>query len=154
MRIIKLSNKDYEMRTKQDVQYFFEKGLRHKSSPGRFKFTKGRIAKKYRFPKDEKLVFTYQAKLVYLGYAVSGVDYNTDSDKNIYPLCFLVDVKRIYRAKDIRLKDFADALGEKILEGKNIFTGAGWPILKDSPKLTEIWESFKAPEQADISAGC
>jgi hypothetical protein len=143
MRIIKLSSKDPAMRTEADVREFFEDYLPHEASPpGRFQLTRGRIAEDG-LSIGEKLVFSYQSKLVYLGHAASGVAPNAEPDNGESPSFFLVDAQRIYRARGT-LRDFEDALREKGLLQKNIVKSQGWPTLEDSPELDKIWQSFRA----------
>ena len=143
MRIIKLSNKDPDMRTEAYVRKFFENYLPRKASPaGKFSLPRGRIAEDG-LSIGEKLVFSYQSKLVYLGHAASGVAPNTEPGDDGYPLFFLVDAQRIYRARGT-LQDFEDALREKGLLQKNIVKCQGWPTLEDSPELDKIWQLFRA----------
>jgi hypothetical protein len=152
MRIIKLSDKDQDMRDEKAVQSFFENYLPYKACPrGRFEITRGRIAKDG-LSISEKLVFTYQSKLVYLGYAASEVARNTEPNNDTYPSFFLVDVQRIYPAQGT-MQNFEETLRDKGLLKKNILNSQGWPRIEDSSELDKIWELFKAPKQADIFAG-
>ena len=143
MRVVKLSPADPDMRTEKDVRRFFKKYLPHEASPlGRFLLTRGRIAEDG-LSIGEKLVFSYQTKLVYLGHAASGTAPNSNPAEGEYASFFLVDVERIYPASGT-LQEFEDAVREKGLYQKNIVKTQGWPRLEDSPELDEVWQSFKA----------
>ena len=142
------------MPDKEAVKRFFTESLLHKSPPGRFEITKNKTERlKNDLCKGEKLVFTYQAKLVYLGYADSGVILNTEPNKDEYPSYFLVDVKRIYPAQG-SLKEFRDKLLEEGIETK--IGGPNWTKLKEDSqelkeKLKKIWEFFIYSKKTDIS---
>ena len=143
MRVIKLSSDDPDMRTEEDVRWFFEDYLPNEASPpGRFLLTHGRIAEDG-LSIGEKLVFSYRSKLVYLGHAASGTAANSNPNESENPSFFLVDVERIYPARGT-LRDFEDAVREKGLHQKNIVKSQGWPRLEDSPELDALWQSFRA----------
>lgn len=144
MRIIKLSDKDEEMRTSEMVREYFEESLPTKHG-GKFLLTAGRISTDGIKP-GEKLVFTLNGDIVYVGIAASERRKYTgtqDWPSQFYPFYFLVDTNQIYRAKG-SLVQFEDELHDHGLHDKNISQTQCWPHLQDSHILDGKWEELKS----------
>ncbi len=143
MRIIKLSKDDEEMQNRDMVRKYFEVSLPKKYG-GKFLFKKGWIAEG-ELSAGEKVVFTYNGDLVYLGVAASErQDYTGELgwSPHDYPYYFLVDTNQLYCGWG-SLADFESKLSENGLLEKNIVRSQGWPHLQDSLQLDDIWNCFK-----------
>jgi hypothetical protein len=141
MRIIKLSKKDKDMATPLRVDNYFENTLPNRTPPGKFLVTKGRIAENG-LHYSEKLIFSYEGKIIYVAKILSSRNENVGFDSADYPFYFTIDLSTLSRAKGT-LMGLEDKLGQKGLLSKNIVQSQGWPRLEDSPALDLIWEDLK-----------
>jgi hypothetical protein len=142
MRIIKLSPEDPDMLNREKVNDYFNRKLRARNPKGQFLLKKGWISKKG-ITEGELIVFSYKGKLKYLAMASSERIDNKGDESNEYPQYFCIDVETITPAKG-SLKDLEAILHEKEMTKKSLVKCQGWPIIKESPEVKKICESFKA----------
>lgn len=123
MRIIKLSQSDPDMVTREMVENYFTTELYAREPEGRFLLTKGRI-KEDGLYEGEVIVFTYKAQIVYLGVVEKCVQANRGQDSDIYPSFFCIDMDSLVRGKGTLSKLEAELHKNKITSKK--FAGQGW----------------------------
>jgi hypothetical protein len=144
MRIIKLSQKDPDMKNKDAVKLFFQAKLFERNPQGKFLLTKGRISKNG-LESGELLIFSYKSAIVYLGLVKNGRQQNKGMDSYDYPFYFCVDVNSIVPGKGY-LKNLEYELDQIGLLEKNIEKSQGWPIVSESPetknKIKKVWNKF------------
>src|SRR5262245_37083906 len=107
MRIIKLSTDEFE--TFEKVETFFTQ-LSSRTPIGKFRITKGRIAKDG-LQIGEKLLFSYRTRVCYFAEAASGVFKNLDEYSEEYPHFFQVNVATL-RPASISLYEVEKTLRE------------------------------------------
>jgi hypothetical protein len=144
MRIIKLSQKDPDMKNKDAVKHFFQAKLFERDPQGKFLLTKGRISKNG-LKSGELLIFSYKNEIVYLGLAKNGRQQNKGINSYDYPFYFCVDVNSIKLGTG-HLNELEYELDQIGLLEKNIEQSQGWPIVPESPgtknKIKMVWNKF------------
>jgi len=135
MRIVKLSQEEFA--TLDCVRRFFMDEIRHRTPPGKFRVTPGRIARAA-LEFGEPLVFTYEARVVFTALAGSELLSNDDQQRQKYPSYFVVDLETLREADD----DFHDVERQyNALTGAdiNLVKSQGWNRLDDSIHTQSIW---------------
>jgi 5-methylcytosine-specific restriction endonuclease McrA len=124
MRIIKLSQEDPDMKTREMVDDFFINYLPGEDGE-RFSIKKGLISKD-NFSPGERLVFSYNTEIVYVAYSKSGILNKEPGEPHAstYPYYFLVEPSSIVAAAG-RLSVLEAELAK--LGIKKRITVQGWP---------------------------
>lgn len=157
MRIVKLSNAEKRFVTLDGVRRFFLEELPLRTPPGKFQVTPRRIAQGGLI-KDERLLFTYRARIVFTALAESGLVPSVGNESQKYPYYFTVDLTTLRKADE----DF-----HKVERWYNQKTGAnvrlvktrGWNKLPDSTHTDELWKRLRgaaalaSPKQIINQAG-
>ena len=132
------------MRTWEKVRKYFETDLLKTDPPGQFLVTRNRAAKSDGISAGEKLIFSWQAQIIYVGVAASDLrDYRGPQEWEYeYPSYFLVDLAMLWRAQGSLEKLETEVL-QQGLHSKRIVRSQGWPRLVDSELLSRIWERLR-----------
>lgn len=137
MRIVKLS-KRAEFADLNAVREFFAE-LPSRTPPGKFRLPDGWIAKDH-FNPNERLIFTFEGRAVFIGRSQSGVLPNEDEYRHDYPSYFVVDTDSL-RELDVDLSDLEQKYNAAAQE-KRGFRGQGWTLLAESPATDAVWRAL------------
>ena len=131
MRIIKLSKKNESEFAKEDgVRKFFSCTIQNRKPPGIFRVTKGRIADGALEP-GEQLLFTYEARVMFIALAKSELMLNSDAQSAKYPKLLVVDCATLRQVdEDLREVEEEYKKRRNALYHKN-FIGQGWNRILD-----------------------
>jgi hypothetical protein len=140
MRIIKLSPRDIDFPDRASVDMYFQVTLLNRNPAGQFLLTKGRIAE-HGIEAGEPLIFSYKTEITHIAKAASCRLVNSQSNRVTYPHYFLVNINTICIAGG-NLADVEDELSVAGIE-KSIVHTQGWPQIKNSPTVEQIWEALK-----------
>ncbi len=137
MRVVKLSNRDPEFDSWDDVVNYFENKLPNmidRDRVGKFR-CKGNV--RWGKPgRGEPLLFTFETRLVYLAISNSGAQENFDQYKDDYSRFFIIDCNTIKRPKsELSLDELEQQLNE-LTEGTHTLRTQGWNDIPDSTDLT------------------
>lgn len=158
MRIIKLSERDADMRNREMVDRYFTEYLPGRNGE-RFYVPRGFISKSH-FTKNEKLVFSYKMEVIYFARSKSGI-LDTDSTNKRstrYPQYFLIDPASITPASG-RLDELESKLDEigvlfnLAKDGAKIpkrITSRGWPSIHIPKDKEKEWKEIAALFKATI----
>lgn len=138
MRIVKMVNKDEDMKTCNEMHSFFNNTLRQRVPEGMFYFGERKIPVDGLAPR-EMLLFTYKARLVYYAQAKSR---RIDNDgRDAKPYCFVIDMDSL-RACDVSVHKVAKKLEQ--YGYKNVSRSPCWnPIYVDGVPLDDEYVFFK-----------
>lgn len=136
MRVIKLSPDDIDMKSKEEVDWFFLKHLNERRPVGQFLFPKGRIAKGG-IRIGECLVFTYLGEIVYIARSASNRKKIEGNDAHKYSFYFCIDTSSIRPAKGSLLA-LENALRSKNVLDHNLVKSQGWPIVPETVTSSHI----------------
>ncbi len=135
MRIIKLSEKIFN--SSKSITNYFTNDLIKSVPPGKFRFTKGRIAKDGIRP-NEKILFSYKGTIYYKAISLSGRIKNSDNYSSIYPYYFQVDTNSISSIK-ISLHEFEEKYHKIAKDTKSIVQSQGWPSINNENYEDILW---------------
>ncbi len=137
MRVVKLSKEEFS--ELEDVRRFF-RNLLKRNPPGKFRITKGRIAKNALEP-GEKILFSYSRRVYFIAQSASSRLKNEDKYQNKYPSYFLLDMDTLHPV-DISLFDVEKRYHQETGETKHLVQAQGWPIIENETFATSLWESL------------
>ena len=137
MRVIKLSHRDPEFDSWDDLVNYFENKLPNMIE--RDRVGKFRCKNNVRWGKPrpgEPLLFTFDSRLVYLALCKLGAQENFDQFKDDYARFFLIDCDTIRRPQsELSLDELEQQLNELVLDTLTL-RSQGWNDIPDTTVLT------------------
>lgn len=150
MRIVKMT--EHEFNDAPEVDDFFENELPKRKHPGRFRMLCTNSNAKPKIGKNglsvnEKLIFTFKNKILWIGEADSGRCPNIKDEKGVdlkkYPFYFVVKIETLRKLKKPKpLKDFENELRAIYPDLKNLAKSQGWPIIEENEKTEKMWKNI------------
>jgi len=119
-----------------DARNYFSTGLRLQPFPGKFRVTRGKINQD-EFQHDERLIFTFDSRIIYTANAGSTLQPNED-DPDTYPSYFVIDLSTLLEA-NLDGREFEEWYRQTTGAPITIVNAQGWNHIPDTTQTDQLW---------------